>query len=135
SQDDFEVKLFDLTDQLVEHLTAVGLDFGFVEIEEGVGVINDFFRYRRRSGFGFRSLGNDGTVATRETSFGGPECVSPAEFAGAVEPGKTANVDPVVLAAAKVLRNDGRISHCAYLLSAGHSGNGGGGKRQRQGNF
>src|SRR5690606_19416967 len=112
-QDDFEVDGGDLTNEFVEHGATVGLDVVFVEVEEGVGIEHDFFsrggyRGRRRRG---RSLGDDGAVAAGQAGFGRPEGIAPAQLAAAVHPGQAADVDPVALAFANVLCDDGRVGH------------------------
>src|SRR5690606_12990018 len=94
SDQGFEVQSFNLRSNLIQNLTAFGLQRVFVEVKEGVSVQHNLSGGGSydRSG----SRGNRNTVAAGDAGGGRPECVAPAEFVGAVHPHVTKRVAPIV---------------------------------------
>src|SRR5690606_8681607 len=78
----FQVDRIGLSGDLIQDLTAFGLQRGLVEIEEGVSIEDNFGCGRsndRRFGLGDRYA-----VAAGNAGCGGPEVVAPAQFVRAV---------------------------------------------------
>src|SRR5690606_20722481 len=105
------------------------------EVEEGVGVVDNLVVDGGGSGSGSRGFSNVGAIAAGQAGFGRPVRIAPAELVGAVHPGQTTDVYPVVLAIADVLGDDGRVSNRTHLLSGSCTRDGGGGERESQSDF
>ncbi|MNN52967.1 hypothetical protein D3C81_1676980 [compost metagenome] len=93
SNDGFQLDTASLLGDLVQQLTAFGLQGRLVEVEERVSIEHDLCRHRGRLRL---LLCNRDTVATGDTGGRGPESIAPAQFVRTVFPNVTERVAPVV---------------------------------------